>query len=100
MFSLVVSQRAKVRIAEVLDYIYEQWGQKTHQKFLSELEHCFKIIEINPNAFRCNVEMLEVHECVVTYYNILYYAIKGQEVLILSLEDTRMQPVNISFLLK
>ncbi len=100
MFSLVVSQRAKVRIAEVSNYIYEQWGQKTHQSFISELERCFKIIEINPKTFRCNIEMQEVRECVITYYNILYYTIQGQEVLILSLEDTRMQPVNIPFLLK
>ena len=100
MFSLVVSQRAKARIAEVSDYIYEEWGQKAHRSFLSELEHCFKIIEINPKAFRCNTEMQEVHECVVTYYNILYYTVKGDEILILSLEATRMHPVNISFLLK
>lgn len=100
MFLLIISQRAKVRIAEVSDYIYEQWGQKSHRKFLSELERCLKIIEINPNSFRCNIEMQEVHECVVTYYNILYYTVKEDEILILSLEDTRMQPVNISFLLK
>lgn len=100
MFTLVVSLRAKARIEEVADYIYEQWGQKAYRNFLLELEHCFKIIEINPNSFRCNMEMQEVHECVVSYYNILYYTIKDDNVLILSLEDTRMQPVALSSLLK
>lgn len=32
MFTLVVSLRAKARIEEIADYIYEQWGQKAYHK--------------------------------------------------------------------
>lgn len=78
----------------------EEWGDKSHHKFLSELERCLKIIEINPKAFRCSIEMHNVHECVVTSHNILYYIVEEQTILILSLEDTRMQFANIHFLLK
>ena len=37
-----------------------------------------RIIEQNPLAFRLNLELTEVHECVVTSHNILYYTIRNK----------------------
>ncbi len=95
MYLLVVSYRAQKRIESVSDYILEEWGLKAHRRFVAELERCFRVIETNPKAFRCNIDRPEIHECVVSPYNIMYYLVDGLQVVILSLEDTRMLPVNI-----
>lgn len=71
MYSLIVSLRAKERITQVSDYILGKWGTKANVNFLNELERCMRIIEQNPLAFRLNLELTEVHECVVTSHNIL-----------------------------
>ncbi|WP_416241288.1 type II toxin-antitoxin system RelE/ParE family toxin [Bacteroides eggerthii] len=100
MYSLIVSLRAKERITQVSDYILGKWGTKANVNFLNELERCMRIIEQNPLAFRLNLELTEVHECVVTSHNILYYTIIDEKtVLILSLGDTRMATTDIHIFL-
>ena len=41
----------------------------------------------------------QIHKCVVTLQNILCYRIKGSDVVILELEDSRMNPDKLTYLL-
>ena len=50
-YNLIISSRAEERIDSVVDFLLIEWGGQAQQKFLAELRHCFKIIEINPCAF-------------------------------------------------
>ena len=50
-YNLIISPRTEECIDSVIDFLLMEWGFQVRQKFLSELRHCFKIIEINPFAF-------------------------------------------------
>lgn len=47
-YNLIISPRAEERIDSVIDLLLIEWGLQSQQKFIAELKHCFKIIEINP----------------------------------------------------
>lgn len=55
-YNLIISPRAEERIDSVVDFLLMEWGFQSQQKFLAELKHCFKIIEINPFAFPLYIE--------------------------------------------
>lgn len=96
-YNLIISSRAEERIDSVVDFLLIEWGVQAQQKFLAELRHCFKIIEINPCAFPYMSDSTIVRQCLVNSLSKLYYSIQGEDIIILSLEDVRMNPKNIRF---
>ncbi|MBR4048395.1 MAG: type II toxin-antitoxin system RelE/ParE family toxin [Bacteroides sp.] len=92
IYNLIISQRAEERIDSLLDYLLEEWGYNVQQRFLDELIRCFSIIKNNPYSFPFTQQNHSVRQCVVTPLNKLYYTIIEDDVLVLSLEDVRMNP--------
>ncbi len=88
-YNLLFTLRAKSRLIVLLDYLTVNWGIRVKNKFISELEHCLEIIQINPYSFPC-YNTSELRKCIITPLNILYYTIQGNDILIISIEDTRM----------
>lgn len=91
-YNLIITPRAEKRIERVMDYLLETWGKSSRQKFVKELNRCFHIIAHNPFLFPLSLTHNEIRKCVVTPLNIVYYTIINDDVVVLSLEDTRMDP--------
>lgn len=96
-YNLIISPRAEERIDSVIDFLLIEWGFQSQQKFIAELKHCFKIIEINPFTFPYIQDNMIVRQCLVTPLSKLYYSVQGDDIIILSLEDARINPKNIRF---
>lgn len=96
-YHLIISFEAKVRISQISDYVFMNWGLSVYQNWLNELEHCFHIIEMNPFTFPSLLQNMDVHQCVVTPLNKIFYTIKGNDIIILSVEDARMDPAKLAF---
>jgi plasmid stabilization system protein ParE len=90
-YNLIFSHRAEQRIEQLLDYLFQNWGLKVQEAFISKLEHCLFIIKQNPYSFAyCDISGMR--KCVITPLNILYYTIQENDILVISIEDTRMNP--------
>lgn len=96
-YHLIISCEAKTRISQIADYVFMNWGLIVYQNLLDELDHCFHIIELNPYTFPLSLQNTDVHQCVVTPLNKLFYSIHGNDIIILSVEDVRMDPRKITF---
>lgn len=94
MFRLIVISEAQNRIAETADYLFTHWSDTVKDSFTSKVERCLKIINNNPFAFAIDHNIPKVRKCTITPLNILYYMIQDDNIVILSLEDTRMNPEN------
>lgn len=91
MYNLQITPLAQKRIQEVNDYLLTEWGYKTRRAFIQKLNHCLEIIKKNPYSFPTAYDCPELRRCVVTPLNILYYTIQESNIIIVSIEDTRMQ---------
>ena len=91
-FNLIFTLRAEERLDHLLEFLSKYWGEKVHGDFISELEHCLTIIKVNPHAFSIIDNSSGLRKCVITPLNILYYIVHGNDIIIVSLENTRMDP--------
>lgn len=96
-YHLIVSSEVKNRISQITDYVFMNWGLIVYQNLLDELEHCFHIIELNPHTFPLSLQNTNIRECVVTPLNKIFYTIQGSDIIILSIEDVRMDPRKMLF---
>lgn len=91
-YNLLVSSRAEQRLDALLDYLLNEWGFQVQQNFLDDFQHCISIIRRNPYSFPVTLQDKTIRQCVMTPQNKLYYTVQNRDIIILSLEDTRMNP--------
>lgn len=96
-YNFIISSYAEIKIDLTVNYILENWGLKSQQDFLLELKRSLVIIENNPLSFPVSLKSSVIRECVVTPLNKLYYTIREKDIIILSMEDTRMNLDNLKF---
>lgn len=99
-YNLVLTPIAEESIDNVMNYLLAEWGITVHDRFVKELSHCIDIIRQNPFAFSRSSIYFNIHRCVVTPQNILYYRIEENNIVILELEDSRMNPDKLDYLLR
>ena len=91
-YNLIVSPRAEQRVDALLDFLLNEWGFRVQQNFLDDFQHCISIIRRNPYSFPVTLQDKSIRQCVVTPQNKLYYTVQNRDIIILSLEDARMNP--------
>lgn len=91
-YNLIVSPRAEQRVDALLDFLLNEWGFRVQQDFLDAFQQCISIIRRNPYSFPVTLQDKSIRQCVVTPQNKLYYTVQNCDIIILSLEDTRMNP--------
>lgn len=98
-YNLVLTPIAEESIDNVMSYLLAEWGITVHDQFIEELNHCIDIIRQNPFSFSRSSIHFNIRRCVVTPQNILYYRIEESNIVILELEDSRMNPDKLDYLL-
>lgn len=96
-YNLILSPQAEYKLDLLLTYLLTEWGITVQQGFLDEFQHCISIIRVNPYAFPLFLQETGVRQCVVTPLNKIFYAIEGTDIIILSVEDVRMDPRKFVF---
>jgi len=92
MRTVIVSKRAAVRLASLLDYLETEWSEKVKHNFIQKLDRVLKIIASHPHSFEKSELKPDLFRCVVNQYTTLYYQFNEREIKIVSLFDTRMNP--------
>lgn len=96
-YNLLVSPQAEYKLDALLLYLLTEWGMRVQQTFLDNFLHCLSIIKMNPYTFPASLQNPNIRQCVVTSLNKIFYSIEGNDIIILSVEDTRMDPQKMMF---
>ena len=98
MASVIIRNKAKNRLAKILEQSFFDYGQTTMLRFLSELERIEKRLSEQPLSFPPEPLLRgmkrEYRGCILkkNFKLIYYYRPRRQEVIISTIGDLRMSP--------
>lgn len=89
-----LSQLAESKLLKLSDYLLENWGLRTRDKFIVTLTNKIKQIAIQPDSCPKSLEFENLYKCVVTKQTTFYYRIisNKNEIEIITIFDTRQNP--------
>lgn len=91
-YKVTISQRAQANLMQILDYLEQNWSEKVKNSFLQKLRRVVGLISHNPYLFPASFRKNDIHKCVLTKHNVIYYRIVDDEVEIITIHDTRQKP--------
>ena len=77
------------------DYLTNRWTGREVRNFYMKLERTLKLISNNPLAFPASDLRANVRRSVLSKQTTIYYEIKEESIVILSLFDNRRDPKSI-----
>ena len=76
----------------ILTYIEKVWGIKSAEKFQTILDSKIDIISVNPKIGRVIAKNKHIRKLTVTKHNKIYYRINNNEVIILTVFESKQNP--------
>lgn len=96
MRTIEITDNAKKNIADVTNYLISNWSIQVAKKFSQKLNKTVKLIQNQPEIFPVTVKKRGLRKCVVTKQSTLYYFFDINQVVVISLFDTRQNPNKIN----
>jgi hypothetical protein len=96
MRKIVFSTRSKSQLDSLLNYLENKFSILTKKKFISKLDKSIIIIQKDPDAFPKSDNNKAIRKCVISKQTTLYYKFNNQEIRLLSLFDTRQNPIKLN----
>jgi plasmid stabilization system protein ParE len=90
-----LSPLAEYKLTRLTEYIEEEWGTSSINKFLEKLKKKFEQISLQPESSPIADEFDSVYWSVVTRQCSLYYRIQNNVVEIITITDNRQDPEKI-----
>ena len=94
-YSIYWTEYALSELAEVFDYLENNWTEKELSKLSNEIENTLRLISRNPKIFQKSELNDEIRRAVILKYNSLYYWEKNNRIEILSFFSNRKNPKNM-----
>ena len=89
---VTISERAEKNLDELVSYLESNWSIRVRDKFLITLKKKVKQIAERPFIYQVSYKRKTIRRCVVTKQTTLYYKVKGKEIEIITLQDSRQDP--------
>lgn len=93
---MALTVRWTIRAADQLDqtvhYIRHKWGIKAKNNFVTEVENVIKLVSINPEIGRVENQDKGIRAFVITPQTTLFYRLRYEAIVILSVFDNRQNP--------
>jgi plasmid stabilization system protein ParE len=93
MKEVVLSPVAKKKLEMLLDYLEEEFSERTKQNFISTLEKIVDRIIKYPESFPESSKVKSVRRCIVSRYTVMYYRVRKNKIEILTFFDNRQNPL-------
>ncbi len=90
--NIIWSPRAEYDFAETLEYLSFKWGNKVCNKFIDLLDNKLENIKKNPLTYPPYDKNRNIHRCVVSKHNVLYYSVSKNGVELLTIFNTSQSP--------
>jgi plasmid stabilization system protein ParE len=96
MRKLVITTLAQKNLKAVFEFIELEFGLNSRVKFANKVNKNLNLIVKNPELFPKSALNNRIHKCVITKQSTLYYTYTIKEIKILSVFDTRQNPLKIN----
>lgn len=80
------------QIDNIFDYLLNNWSEKITSEFIKKINSKVSFIKEFPHLYPFTEFRKNVRRCIVTKQVALYYKITGDEILVISVFDTRQSP--------
>jgi plasmid stabilization system protein ParE len=89
------TEEATKNLESIILYLETNWTPKELRKFFQKLEKQLVLISIFPDAYPLSLKKKKIHRCVFAKNLTVYYTVKDEYLVLLSIFDTRQQPVKV-----
>jgi plasmid stabilization system protein ParE len=89
---IIWSPKALENFHDVIAYLEENWPEQVIKDFVKRPENILELIADHPQIFRQISEYSAIREAVVTKHNLLIYKVYQDQIVLLSMFDTRQHP--------
>jgi len=79
----------------IIDYLSNKWTQKEIKKFYKLLDKTLALVSKNPDIFSNSELKSNVKRCVLSKQTTIYFEVKNDSAVILTLFDNRKNPKSI-----
>ena len=86
------TEEATKNLESIIIYLESNWTDKELKKFFQKLEKQFLILSNFPEAYPLSQFKKGVHRCVLTKNVTIFYTVKEDSIVLLSIFDTRQDP--------
>ena len=89
MKSLVLSQKAEKQLENIFLYVESKFSERIRKELAKKIYDCFKLIENDPELFSFSDQNSSLRKCVVTKKTTVFYQIRKEHIVVVSVFDTR-----------
>lgn len=94
----VFQKKARLQFDSICDYLGYEFGTKTAEDFVSEVEQCVATLTKFPESG--HIEQIKgktvYRSRIIGKYNKMYYYLRGNTLVIAAFADMRMHPDNVT----
>lgn len=90
-----ISKTAERKISKLFNYLIENWSVKVKSDFVKKLDKSIDIIKSEPRIFPESGKYPGLHKCVVTKQITLYYRYNSKNIFIVTIFDSRQNPIKL-----
>ncbi len=89
-----LSELAEAKLLQLSDYLLENWGLQTRNRFIKKITDRINQISTQPESCPESDDFKGLYKCVVTKQTTLYYRIlvELEEIEVITIFDTRKDP--------
>ncbi len=84
-----LSRLASYKLELILDYIDSNWSEASREKFLKRLNKKLTLIKKSPLVFPQSKIRPDIRKLVISKQNSAYYLVKTDEILVITIFDSR-----------
>jgi addiction module RelE/StbE family toxin len=89
------AEEATKNLENIIIYLETNWTNKEINKFFHKLEKQLLLLSIFPEAYPLSQKKNSIHRCFITKNLTIYYTVKDDSIVLLSLFDTRQAPARL-----
>ena len=95
MKNLVLSQKAEKQMENIFQYVEAKFSERIRKELAKKIYNCFKLIENDPELFSFSDYNNSLRKCVVSKRTTVFYQIRKENIVVVSVFDTRQNPNKI-----
>lgn len=94
---VVFSTRAEVNLDKIVSYLESNWPSKIKVDFLVKLSEQLYLIGKMPYLYPASKQKKSLRRCLINKNTALYYRVEKTRIVVITIQDTRMNPDNFTF---
>ena len=90
LFNILITPEAAADVSRINQYLLDNWSERVRDNFIKKLRKSVGVIQTMPLAYPVSVTKINLRKCVISPQTSLFYTMKGDDIVIVSLLDNRM----------